>query len=172
MIEQLRKDLIVDEGLKLFPYKCTANKLTIGVGRNLDDKKLSEAEINILIEARKHRYTGGDKFKFLLRDFADFGITKEEAFYLLDNDIEDFSDRLYPRLPWLSEKPDDVKRVLLNMAFNLGIVGLLKFKTTLGLIRDSKYEEASKQMLNSLWARQVKGRAIRLSNILKSVQDV
>jgi len=36
------------------------------------------------------------------------------------------------------------------MAFNLGIVGLLKFKTTLGLIRDSKYKEASVQMLNSL----------------------
>jgi hypothetical protein len=98
MIEQLRKDLIVDEGLKLFPYKCTANKLTIGVGRNLDDKKLSVVEIDKFVEARKERYKGGDKYKFLLADFSTHGITKEEAFYLLDNDIEDFSDRLYSKL--------------------------------------------------------------------------
>lgn len=40
-IEQM---LIRDEGLKLKPYKCTSNKLTIGVGRNLEDKGISEAE--------------------------------------------------------------------------------------------------------------------------------
>ena len=37
LIEQLKTDLKADEGLKLKPYTCTANKLTIGIGRNLDD---------------------------------------------------------------------------------------------------------------------------------------
>jgi len=38
------------EGLKLKPYKCSAGKLTIGYGRNLDDKGISEAEAQALLE--------------------------------------------------------------------------------------------------------------------------
>lgn len=37
-------DLIRDEGLKLKPYLCTAGKLTIGVGRNLDDVGITREE--------------------------------------------------------------------------------------------------------------------------------
>lgn len=40
----LREQLIQHEGLRLKPYRCTANKLTIGVGRNLDDKGISKLE--------------------------------------------------------------------------------------------------------------------------------
>lgn len=37
------------EGVRKFPYLCSADKLTIGVGRNLDDVGLSDDEINILL---------------------------------------------------------------------------------------------------------------------------
>jgi len=36
--------IIEDEGLRLLPYRCTAGKLTIGVGRNLDDVGISKEE--------------------------------------------------------------------------------------------------------------------------------
>jgi lysozyme len=39
--ETLQRQLIFEEGLKFKPYRCTANKLTIGVGRNLEDKGIS-----------------------------------------------------------------------------------------------------------------------------------
>lgn len=45
----LTDSLIRDEGMKLKPYRCTAGKLTIGVGRNLDDNGISEAEAIILL---------------------------------------------------------------------------------------------------------------------------
>ena len=54
------------------------------------------------------------------------------------------------------------------MAFNMGTAGLLKFKNTLGLIKDGKYKEASVEMLNSAWAKQVGKRATNLSNMIKS----
>lgn len=38
---KLEKDLIRDEGLRLKPYRCTADKLTIGVGRNLEDNGIN-----------------------------------------------------------------------------------------------------------------------------------
>ncbi len=41
--------LRIDEGLKLKPYRCTANKLTIGYGRNIEDKGITEEEANHLL---------------------------------------------------------------------------------------------------------------------------
>ena len=39
------------EGLRLRPYHCTAGKLTIGYGRNLDDKGISQAEADLMLMA-------------------------------------------------------------------------------------------------------------------------
>ena len=49
--KQLTKQLMIHEGLKLKPYKCTAGKLTIGVGRNLEDVGITEAEAMFLLES-------------------------------------------------------------------------------------------------------------------------
>lgn len=48
--ERLKKALVRHEGLRLKAYRCTAGKLTIGVGRNLDDVGISEAEAMVLLE--------------------------------------------------------------------------------------------------------------------------
>ncbi|WP_291325280.1 glycoside hydrolase family protein [Desulfovibrio sp. UCD-KL4C] len=42
--ERLQKQLLKHEGLKLKPYRCPAGKLTIGVGRNLEDVGITELE--------------------------------------------------------------------------------------------------------------------------------
>ena len=47
--QQLCDQLIRHEGLKLHPYLCPAGKLTIGVGRNLSDNGISEAEARVLL---------------------------------------------------------------------------------------------------------------------------
>jgi lysozyme len=47
-LDRLRKDLERDEGNKQRAYRCTAGKLTIGIGRNLDDKGLSKSEVLVL----------------------------------------------------------------------------------------------------------------------------
>ncbi|MBF0232286.1 MAG: lysozyme, partial [Desulfamplus sp.] len=47
--ETITDDLIADEGYRRHPYKCTAGKLTIGYGRNLDDVGISEQEAQYLL---------------------------------------------------------------------------------------------------------------------------
>lgn len=47
---RLAQDLLRDEGLRLKPYRCTAGKLTIGVGRNLDDRGITESEALLLLD--------------------------------------------------------------------------------------------------------------------------
>lgn len=37
------------ESLQIKPYKCTANRLTIGYGRNLDDRGITKEEAEILL---------------------------------------------------------------------------------------------------------------------------
>ena len=53
LIEQLK----IHEGMKLKPYKCTAGKLTIGIGRNLEDVGISEDEANMLLRHDIHEAT-------------------------------------------------------------------------------------------------------------------
>ena len=47
--DKIVKDLIRDEGLRLKPYRCTAGKLTIGIGRNIEDKGITESEARYLL---------------------------------------------------------------------------------------------------------------------------
>lgn len=133
MIQQLR----LHEGERLKPYRCTAGKLTIGVGRNLEDR----------------------------------GITAEESAYLLNNDIDREWKALTTNLPWVTGLNDVRQRVLLDMSFNLGIGGLLKFKNTLATIQRGDYERGASMMLDSLWARQVGSRAKRLAQMMRTGTD-
>jgi lysozyme len=133
MIAQLR----LHEGERLKPYRCTAGKLTIGVGRNLDDR----------------------------------GITSDESAYLLSNDIDSHWSELIKHIPWVETLDDIRQRVMLDMAFNMGIFGLLTFHRTLGHIKAGNYALASSSMLESLWARQVGQRARRLATMMKTGQD-
>lgn len=48
--QNLREMLITDEGLRLKPYRDTVGKLTIGVGRNLDDLGISKDEAMIMLD--------------------------------------------------------------------------------------------------------------------------
>ncbi len=50
MEEELIKRIIKHEGLRLKPYRCTAGKLTIGIGRNLEDTGITETEARYLLE--------------------------------------------------------------------------------------------------------------------------
>lgn len=102
------------------------------------------------------------------RNLIDRGITKGEALIMLEHDIADFTKQLSERLYWFDEQPENVKLVLIDMCFNLGLVGLLTFHNTLEHIKQGQYELASREMLQSKWAGQVGNRAIELSEILKS----
>ena len=46
LIEELKRD----EGVRFYPYRCSANKLTIGIGRNIEERGISEDEAEYLLE--------------------------------------------------------------------------------------------------------------------------
>ena len=50
MIKELTEHLTEFEGLRLKPYRCTSGKLTIGIGRNLDDRGISVDEAMVMLQ--------------------------------------------------------------------------------------------------------------------------
>lgn len=97
------------------------------------------------------------------------GLSDKEIDYLLMNDIE----RCYKELECLSWFPDlDPVRqeALVNMVFNLGLTRFLQFKKTLAYLAEGKYPQAADEMLDSKWARQVKNRAIEISEMIRTGQ--
>ena len=50
LMNRIKAQLVRHEGLRLKPYRCTAGKLTIGIGRNLDDRGISQKEAYAMLE--------------------------------------------------------------------------------------------------------------------------
>ena len=173
-----RAQLIIDEGLRLRPYLCTSNKITIGIGRNLEDNPLSPDEVMSLLLARPYIKVNNTEIsvlrKMLLEDFYERGITREEAFYLFDNDVKKFSSELRKSLPWFDQSPVEVKRILLNMTFQMGITRLMGFngeQGTLRMIQRGEYARAAENLKKSLWFRQTNNRAERIIERLSKVTN-
>ena len=49
LMDRIKEQLVRHEGLRLKPYRCTAGKLTIGIGRNLDDCGISQSEAYVML---------------------------------------------------------------------------------------------------------------------------
>jgi lysozyme len=64
------------------------------------------------------------------------------------------------------DMPDEAKEVIYEMCYQLGINGVSKFKKTLSYLKNKDFNMASKEMLDSKWARQTPNRAKRLSDII------
>lgn len=90
------------------------------------------------------------------------GLTKDEANYLLDNDIERREAEVATAIPW-SVNLDEVRRtVLIVMAFQMGTGGLLGFKKFLAAMKMGDWQAAYAEMLDSDWARQTPRRVERV----------
>lgn len=92
------------------------------------------------------------------------GLRPEESEFIFRNRLKLLDSELNDRLPWITKLDPARRGVLVNMAFQMGVSGLLGFKNTLAMIREGKYQEAAKAMLQSKWATQTPARAQRLSN--------
>ena len=98
------------------------------------------------------------------------GITPEESAYLLSNDIDKREAELLRRAPWMASLDPVRFGALLNMAFQMGVDGLLGFTRTLALIEAGQYDLAAHNMLQSLWAKQTPARAKRIAEQVRTGQ--
>jgi len=94
--------------------------------------------------------------------------TPAQAEETLVLDLNKAANELDKALPWAEGMGVVRWSVFVNMTFNLGIGGLLKFRDTLSAAQSGDYEKAAAGMLNSLWAKQVGQRAFRLADQMRT----
>lgn len=133
MLSKLTEMLKRHEGFRSKPYRCTANKLTVGYGRNLDDVDMSKAE----------------------------------ASFFLSGDTRRAIDDTYAIFPLMFEYTENRQMALINMAFNLGKTKLRRFIGMIHAINCGDWEKAADEAIDSLWHKQVGGRAVEIANLLR-----
>ena len=147
-MDRIKEQLVRHEGLRLTPYRCTADKLTIGIGRNLDDCGITQSEsyvmlINDIMNCEKQ----------LLDEIP-------EIYNALDEVRKSVLLNMCISIPQIRFAP-------LREPCYLGIKGLLEFKNTMAFISAGDWERAANGMLASKWAKQVGRRAIELSELMR-----
>jgi lysozyme len=152
---KLIEELIKHEGMVLTVYQDTLGIDTIGIGRNLEDRGISKEELDDLdIPTIDHIY--------------EYGITEADAVYLAENDVQIVENELLSAHPCVDGLDSVRQLVLVDMAFNMGVPRLRKFKKMWAAVHENDFATAAKEMLDSRWANQVKSRSTKLAHAMHS----
>ena len=152
--DELVKMIAIHEGIVLNVYQDHLGINTVGIGRNLDDRGITDGELLFMNKT--------------IDDVYDNGLTEEEAYYLCMNDIAIVEKELLDSKPIVNQLNDVRQMVLVDMAFNMGVPRLKLFKNMWLAIEKVNYPLACAEMLDSKWANQVGKRAVRLSEAMKN----
>ena len=147
--EDLIKQLARHEGIVLKIYKDSLGIDTIGIGRNLAHRGIEVVELAHMQKS--------------MSDIFKNGITKEDAYFLANRDIEIVERELLSSRAVVKELNSVRQKVLVDMGFNMGIPRLNKFFRMWSAIDKQEYKSAAEEMQDSLWAGQVKSRADTLA---------
>lgn len=130
-----------EEGVRNKPYQDHLGYWTIGVGHLMDERKGG-----YLPDWAADELTANGKL-------SDASINR-----LLTEDI----NRTIQSLPeWMKDLDPVRYAVMVDMAFQMGINGLLGFHNTLRYVQEGRYRQAANNMKQSLWYRQTPNRASR-----------
>ena len=99
----------------------------------------------------------------------DLHLDEDIAELILMRKIQKLLERIIVAFSWFENSPEEVKFVVTNMCYQLGVRGFSKFKQTIYYLETEQYEEASLEMLDSLWAKQTPNRAKELSEMISSL---
>ena len=140
-------------------------------------RKMPKELKNILEDIKKHEgfrskvYKCTEGYDTIGYGFAikDLEIDESVADLILMKKLHTLLQRILVAFPWFQNINDEAKGVIINMCYQLGIRGFSKFKKTIYLLETEQYEEASVEMLDSLWAKQTPNRAKELSEKLRGI---
>jgi lysozyme len=142
LTDKTRKLLVLHEGRSKTLYKDSLGYWTIGVGHLVDPAKGGSLP-DPIIDA------------------------------LLDYDIQQAWDRLVADIPWITQLDPVRQHVLLDMTFNMGDEpfdhdGFKDWPIFVQQVRTGAYRSAAINMRSTLWAKQVKTRAMRLAYMMET----
>ena len=143
----LIENIKTHEGYRREIYKDSVGKPTVGYGFLVAALSSDELKLN------------GGKVE---------PMSKEVAEKILNLKVSKLKKRLFQCLPWVESKPQNVQDTLIEMAYQLGLAGLLGFRHTLGCIEAGDYAQAARNLRASLLYRQTPK---RVENYIKGLKN-
>jgi lysozyme len=166
---QVKKDLDRHEAFRQYAYPDPLSKLAKQYkGKNwgfVPARDLLE-EIGDMSEEDGAPWTYG--FGFTEGANPDSTISRIQAERKLEEKILEMDKVLSSVFSWYEGASFVTKTILINMAFNLGLKSLLKFRNTLEYIKNKQYNQAARNMEHSLWYKQVGVRARELTKRMET----
>ena len=144
-IEQLRKELEVDEGVKYEIYNDHLGYPTFGIGHLVRDTD------------PEHGQEIGTP------------VSEDRVIEAFNNDVESVLNDCTILYGDFSKLPEEAQLIIANMMFNLGRPRLSKFKGMKAGVDAQDWNKAADEMIDSAWYRQVPNRAGRLVTRMKAL---
>ncbi len=171
LTRQVRSDLERDEGFREFAYPDPLSKLykQFPELRNLWGTK---PVLELLANKKNWKLSDGTPwtvgFGFTDGVNPETRIPRQLAERKLEEHVLAMDSALVKVLTWYNSTSFVTKTILINMAFNMGVKGLLGFKNTLRYVSEKNYTQAAANMRKSLWYQQVTNRAERLAKRMET----
>lgn len=145
-IEQLKETLKVDEGVVYEIYNDHLGYATFGIG-------------HLVLETDpEHGQTVGTP------------VNEERVDECFEKDVQTVIEDCKKLHDGWDGYPEEVKQVIANMMFNMGLTRLSKFKNHNAALQSGDWKEAAKEGRDSRWYSQVTNRAERLMKRLEEIQ--
>ena len=146
-IEQLRKELEVDEGVKYEIYNDHLGYPTFGIGHLVIPSDIEYREdVGTRVSEERVRECFDKDVQSVLRDCS-----------LLYKDFD--------------ELPEEAQQIIANMMFNMGYTRLSKFKGMKRGVDARDWNKAADEMVDSRWYKQVTNRADRLVERMRNIES-
>jgi lysozyme len=144
-IEQLRKELEVDEGVKYEIYNDHLGYPTFGIGHLVRD---TDPEAGAAVGTP---------------------VTEDRVIEAFNEDVETVLSDCAILYDDFDELPEEAQLIIANMMFNLGRPRLSKFKGMKAGVDSKDWNKAADEMIDSAWYRQVPNRAGRLVKRMRAL---
>ena len=90
---------------------------------------------------------------------------------ILERKLKNLKDRIDNKFNWYIYMPQEIKDIVTEMCYQLGVTGFSKFKKTIAYLQNKQWEDASVEMLDSRWAKQTPNRAKEMSDRVKKLGE-
>jgi len=148
---RLKKVLVIDEGKRNFFYTCPAGKLSIGIGRNIEDKPFTS---NDIYEITGELFFSSDN---AIQYVDKNGLSEKNIDLLFRNDVSESYEYLSSIFgsTYLNQMEQPRVEILVCMMFNLGYGSFLGFKNMIVQILKGNMVKASHEIIDSEYCRNV-----------------
>ena len=96
-------------------------------------------------------------------------LTRDESRSIVDVRLHNLTIRLRKDKPWLRKYPSEVREIIVEMNFQLGVRGTNAFKKMFAALRKRDFKTAAAEMRDSKWYRQTPNRAERMAKRMEKV---